>query len=147
MGFRIDGSDYEIPEFDTFTMGEAVILYDLSHLSLEDFALNEDDPKQAEALRKNILNPGTVKARMVVAYLRGNPGISRDSAEAVVDSSNWLEAYLQYTERLKGDAAPLVNATDDSGESTESSSDPSGGTSIEGLAAQEDPRVATGTSA
>lgn len=146
MGFRIDGSDYEIPEFDTFTMGEAVILYDLSHLSLEDFALNEDDPKQAEALRKNILNPGTVKARMVVAYLRGNPGLSRDSAEAVVDSSNWLEAYLQYTERFKGDAAPLATSTAGDAASTESSSAPSGGTSPSDSAEPDETPGATGTS-
>lgn len=147
MGFRIDGSDYEIPEFDSFTMGEAMILYDHSKLSLEDFALDEDDPKQAEALRKNILNPGTVLSRMIVAYLRGNPGTSRDAAEAIVEGSNWLETYLSYTERFKGDAGPPESRSDEDAESSASSPAPSGESSTPSSGGPDATPEPTGTSA
>lgn len=146
MGFRIDGSDYEIPEFDTFTMGEAMTLKRLSGLGLEDFALNEDDPVQAEALRRNILHPGVVLTRMVIAYQRGNPGTSIEAAQAIVENSNWLEAFLQYTERFKGDAGPLVNENSGPDESSESSSDPSGGTSVSASAKPGETPEPTGTS-
>lgn len=147
MGFRIDGSDYEIPELGSFLMGEAMILYDNTGLMLSDFALDEDDPTQAEKLTRNILHPGTVKTRMVVAYMRGNRNASREAAEAIIDQSNWLEAYLGYTAAFRSeDAAPLANQNAEGTENEASSNGPSGGTSIEHLAAQEDPRTSTGTS-
>lgn len=151
MGFRIDGSDYEIPELSSFNMGEAFLLYDKTNLTLADFALDEDDPLQAVTLRRNILHPGTVLTRMIVAYQRGNPGASVESATALIEKTNWLEAYTQYTERFARDVDPpevtrTENATEGGVASSASSSAPSGGTSIEGLAAQDDPRTSTGTS-
>lgn len=126
MGFVIDGSEYEIPEFDSFTMGEAFILYEHTKLSLDDFVADEDDPKQKEALRKNILHPGTVFTRLVVSYLRGNPGVSQGAAEKIIRESNWLETYKQYLSMFdRGDAVPPAVAPGDNS----SPSDPSGSTS------------------
>lgn len=156
MGFRIDGSDYEIPELDSFTMGEAFILYQktaspgIPGLSLADFALDEEDPKQAEALRRNLLHPGTVLTRMIVAYMRGNPGASQGTAEALLERANWLQSYVEYAAGLGADASPpdqTPTAPPAVGVEMGSSNGPSGGTSPEGLAAQEDPRAVTGTSA
>lgn len=145
MAFRIDGSVYEVPELGTFTMGEALILYDNTGLSLESFVLDADDPKQAQQFTKAILHPGTVFSRMVVAYLRGNPGASREQAEAIIEKGNWLEAYLQYTAEFGSDASPpgLESSRE---ERPTSSPIPSGETSPESLAAQDDPRASTGTS-
>lgn len=128
MGFRIDGSDYEIPEFDTFTMGEAMVLYDHTKLSLDDFVADEDDPKQAEALRKNVLHPGTVLTRMIVAYMRANPGQSRDATEKLIEGSNWLASYSQYLAQFRGDVSP----PDEMPEDSSSESEPSGQTSKSG---------------
>lgn len=131
MGFRIDGSDYEIPEFDTFTMGEAVILYDHTKLSLDDFVADPDDPREKEAFRKNLLHPGTVFTRMVVAYLRANRGASRSAAEEIINNSNWWESYQDYLKALTaGDADPPAPSGEDSlPEKPSSSNEDSGGTS------------------
>lgn len=148
-GFIIDGTAYDVPTLDTFSMDEAEILYKCSGLTLEDFAVDEEDPEASEQLIKNIRNPGFIRALMTVAYIRGNPGISQARASSVIGKANLLDAIKEFAE-ADADPPELTRTTNEPDEpvaSSESSSDPSGGTSIEGLAAREDPRVITGTSA
>lgn len=148
-GFLIGEVFYDVPGLDSFNMDEAEILYKCSGLTLEDFALDEEDPEQAAQLAVNIKNPGFVRALMIIAYLRGDSNTTYAKAASVIGKTNVLEALKNLAE---GDVDPpeptrTENGNADSGESSASSSVPSGGTSIEGLAAQEDPRVVTGTSA
>lgn len=105
-GFIIDGLHYEVPSLDSFNMDEAQVLYDLSRLTLEDFAVDEDDPAAAAKLHENIKNPGFVRTLMTVAYMRGNRGISRSKAEAVIGGSNLFEALKQFGESVEADAGP-----------------------------------------
>jgi len=150
-GFRIDGVVYDVPTLDSFTMDEAEILYKCSGLSLEDFAVDEDDPEQAEQFSKNLRNPGFIRAMMTVAYIRGNPGVTPAKAGTIIGKSNLIEAIQNFVGEVDADSPPEPERSGsekpDSDASTESWSEPSGGTSVEGLAARDDPRVATGTSA
>src|SRR5574337_617209 len=91
-GFVIDGITYEVPTLDSFTMGEAKILYLCSGLSLEDFAVDEEDAEASARLKRNVRNPGFIEALMRIAYLRGNPGITDSKAESVVSKANLVEA-------------------------------------------------------
>jgi len=114
------------------------------------FRIDEDDPEQAAQFSKNLRNPGFIRAMMTVAYIRGNHGVTAAKAASIIGKSNLIEAIQNFVG--EGDASPPEpekngSAKPGSDASTESWSEPSGGTSIEGLAAQEDPRASTGTSA
>lgn len=148
-GFLIDGQTYEVPDLETFNMDEAMILYDNSKLGLEDFALDEDDPKSAEQLKKNLLHPGYVRTLMTVAYLRGNQGLGREKAEAVIGGSSWFDAYQSYAEKIKAaDAGPPEMTPEPEGDAdgtTSTSSGHSGDGSTSGSAEPGEIPVPTGT--
>lgn len=91
--FVIDGDEFPIPDLGSFNMAEAVVLYDHCGLTLEDFAIDEDDPTEVEELAKKTKHPGFIQALMVVAYMRGNRGVKRHKAELVIGNSNLIEAY------------------------------------------------------
>lgn len=92
-GFKIDGKEYPIPGFETFDMDEATILYEHCGMGLEDFAVDEEDPEQLAELAKKIKHPGFIRSLMIVAFLRGNAGSSRQKAETVIGASNLFDAY------------------------------------------------------
>lgn len=144
--FVIDGMSYEVPTLDSFTMSEAKILYRCSGLSLEDFAIDEDDPEASGKLQKNIRNPGFIEALMTVAYVRGNKGISEAKAASVIGQSNLVEA-LQTFVGSEDDADPPVPSEAPATEgSSVSPSDPSGDASMNGSDAPAKTPEPTGTS-
>lgn len=148
-GFLIDGTAYDVPTLDSFTMDEAEILYKCSGLTLEDFAIDEEDPSASAQLLKNVRNPGFLRALMTVAYLRGNPGMSTSKAEAVIGKASLVEA-LESLAEVGDDGPPEVqrSASEKLGSegSTASSNGLSGGTSTEDSAEPESLLRATGTS-
>lgn len=77
--FLIDDREYEVPDLDSFTMGEAVVLYDYSGLSVDEVI---DHPK----------HPGVISAFMHIAYQRGNPAASKASVRELVESCSLVEA-------------------------------------------------------
>lgn len=109
--FVIDGKDYPIPTFDSFDMDEAQILYDLSGLTLEDFAIpdEDEDPDAAAELERKMRNPGFIRALMEVAYRRGNQGVTVARVKSVIGRSNLVTAYENWLEGLV-DAGPPEEA-------------------------------------
>lgn len=149
-GFVIDGTHYEIPTLDSFTMAEAKILFDCSGLALEDFAVDEADPDATDGLRKNLRNPGFIEALMVVAYKRGNPNASLAKARELIGQANLVEAIKNMVD--EDDAGPPEPQKTElernaSVGSTESLSEHSGGNSTDVSGAPDVSLLSTGISA
>ena len=121
-GFLIDGTQYDVPSLDSLNMDEAQILYDTSGLVLEDFAVDEDDPEATGKLQKNLRNPGFIRALMIIAYLRGNGGVSRAKAEAIIGSSNLVSAIEAFVSSVGSDDGPPAASGDDTSSSPNGSS-------------------------
>ena len=68
-----------MPAIDTFTMDEAMVLYEYSGLTLD----------QVPAL--DVLHPGFVAAMLHIGMTRVNPGMSYKAVKAVVGTANLLE--------------------------------------------------------
>lgn len=122
-GFLIDGTLYEVPSFDTFTLDEAQILYDYAGLTLEEFVPAEDGPGEQERqadLDRKLKNPGFIRALMHVAYQRGNPKLSPQRVKALVGAANVFEA-LEKLAAEEGDALPPASTTGPDGSSPTSS--------------------------
>ena len=92
--FVIEGREYQFVPLDEFNMGEAMILYDYSSLSLDD-------------VKDNAGNPGVMAAFLHVAYARGNPHLSRAQVRAIVEAVNLLDLVEQI--------AKFIDAEDDAG--------------------------------
>ena len=75
----IDGVEHEVPALSTFDMDEYQILFDLSGLTVADFATEDDDQ-----ITRNYWNPGYQRALLVVAYLRTHPGTKRADVEKLI---------------------------------------------------------------
>lgn len=78
--FVIQGIEYPVPEWISFTMSESEILYDKAKLTLD----QADDDL--------VFTPGLLSALMLIAYMRGNPGISRKAAEKLIGDIPLAEA-------------------------------------------------------
>jgi len=85
--FVIQGSDYPVPEWISFTMDESEILYDKAKMTLD------------QADEDLVFTPGLLSALMLIAYMRGNPGVSRKNAERVIGAVALADAI----EHLAGD--------------------------------------------
>ena len=120
--FVIDGRDYEIPSLETFTMGEAVTLYEYSGLTLDQ--IDEDTPA----------HPGLIAAFMHIAYERGNPGVKKQKVRDLIEQSNLLDAMQNFFTAPAGedDADPPAVAETVNGSG--SSGTPSGTASTNGSA-------------
>lgn len=142
-GFMIDGSLYEMPSLDTFTMEEAQILYDYSGLGLEDFALEDDDDEFAVKLK----NPGFLRALMHIAYRRGNPKQPDGKVRKLIGAVNLIEAHAHLAGG-EDDADPPVLTPEPDGQSLRSSGEQnatSGAASPTASDGQDSPPVLTGT--
>lgn len=99
-GFEIDGTRYEIPRLDTFTMDEAQILYELSGVVQEDFAPEDpeasDEVKAAHeaGLESKIRNPAFKRALAHISYRRAHPDLPFDAAALAVGKANALDVTL-----------------------------------------------------
>ena len=91
--FVIDEVEYPIPGLDGMTMQEAVVLYERSGLTLEDFAIDDEDPDQVEELERKTKHPGFLLALVQIAYMRGNPKVNRKRAEQIADEMDLIAAY------------------------------------------------------
>lgn len=94
--FLIDGNEYPIPGLETFDMDEALTLYECCGLTLEDFAIDDEDEDEIAEMVQKTRHPGYVKALMIVAYQRGNAGVSKKKATAVIGRANLIEAYMAF---------------------------------------------------
>ncbi|HSE44717.1 MAG TPA: hypothetical protein VLA89_05245 [Gemmatimonadales bacterium] len=91
--FVIDEVEYPIPGLDGMNMQEAVVLYERSGLTLEDFAIDDEDPEQVEELEQKTKHPGFLLALVQIAYMRGHPKVTRKRAEQVADQMDLIAAY------------------------------------------------------
>jgi len=92
--FVIDGRDYDIPELDDLTMGEALVLYDYTGLSIDQ--VDEDTPRMP-----------LVAAFMHITYQRGNPDVNESKVKRLVRSSNLQSALEKFaTADEEDDAGP-----------------------------------------
>lgn len=147
-GFTIADVIHEIPSLDTFTMDEAQVLYDYSGLTIEDFALDEEDPASEEKQLEKWKNPGFLRAMMHIAYQRANPRANRAKVQAVIGATNMIAAISTLAE-AEDDAVPPASTTEPSGSSPSDSvewSEPSGNGSTNDSDAPVVPLTPTGTS-
>ena len=93
-GFMLDGKIYEVPTLGSLTMGERRVMFELSGITQEDFAQDEDETKEEydERTDKIARNPGFIEALMRIAYQRGNPGLKPNKVKLVIDRTPYLEA-------------------------------------------------------
>lgn len=124
-GFIIDGTRYEVPTLDTFTMDEAQVLYDYSGLGIEDFVPIAEPPAppdnadqdakaaydellaardgELEALNRKLRNPGFLRALVHVAYQRGNPKFTPQRVREAVGASDHTQNWVAFIEEGLGD--------------------------------------------
>jgi len=91
-GFLIEGTIYEVPGLESFTMDEAQILYDNSGLTLEDFSDDEADVKT------RMKNPGLMRSLMEIAYRRGNPHLKPQQVKDLIGSVNQIDSFSTLAE-------------------------------------------------
>lgn len=93
--FVIGGADYPAPDLVTFNMAERQVMYDLCGYVEEDFLRldkDETDEEMQKRIHGMVRNPAFAASLMHVAYARGNPGLSREKVQKVIDSTNYNEA-------------------------------------------------------
>jgi len=109
--FRIEGRDYVMPQQDTLTMDEAIVIYEYSNLTLDQLAEQPGHPK-------------VMKALLHIAYARGNPDVPSDEVGEIVGSCVLIDVFGA---ALEDDAVvPPAEASSSSDESS-SESPPSSG--------------------
>ncbi len=91
--FVINGTDYPIPQIDSFTIDECGIFHDWTNVHVEEI---EDTP----------VNSMMIAAFMQIAYMRGNPGMVPAVAKRMVGQSNLVEAMGAFAETQEDDASP-----------------------------------------
>jgi len=151
--FVIEDADYEVPSLADFTMGEHRVMYDYCGLRVEDFLDEDGQELPEEELDKLTGHPGFQATLMHVAYQRGNPHLSRQRVEKVIDRTRWLDAIAKLGDNVdeEASASPPPEASESdtptrsSGESSPSSP-PSGGlASVPTSASPDESRAPTGT--
>jgi hypothetical protein len=112
--FVIQGSDYPVPEWISFTMDESEILYDKAKMTLD------------QADEDLVFTPGLLSALMLIAYMRGNPGVSRKRAEMIIGAVPLADAIEHLAgEEEEEDAGPPSPAPSETNLPGESGSRPS----------------------
>ena len=131
-GFEIDGREYPIPGFETFDLDEAMVLYECCGMTLEDFVVDQEDEEQLEALAEKTRHPGFIRALMIVAFMRGNEGVSVKKAQSVIGGSNLFEAYKNFLEAGGAEDPTEPQPKSESSEASPASSSGSGRSSGRG---------------
>lgn len=96
-GFIVDGTHYEVPTIDEFTLDEAQVLYDYCKLTLEDFAIIEAEDVDEDLVRQineKVRNPGFLRALLHIAYQRANPKLSAQKVKAAVGNAQLIENFV-----------------------------------------------------
>jgi hypothetical protein len=114
--FVIQGSDYPVPEWISFTMDESEILYDKAKMTLD------------QADEDLVFTPGLLSALMLIAYMRGNPGVSRKRAEMIIGAVPLADAIEHLAgeeeEEDAGPPSPAPSETESPGENESSGESP-----------------------
>jgi hypothetical protein len=137
--FVIDGTEYPIPELDDFTMGEALVLYDYTGLSIDQ--VDEDAPRMP-----------LVAAFMHIAYQRGHPDASDAKVKRLVRDSNLqvaLERFSVEEEDVRPPdqppseqpEKPFGSEHDSGSASTNGSTEPATGQSLTGTPGSDTPVI------
>jgi hypothetical protein len=148
-GFTIDGTIYEVPDLESLRMGERHILFDLCGYVQEDLVAEDGETEEAHRRRvqKIMRHPGFMEAWMLIAYLRGKPGVSREEAQRVISETNYLSAVATMGD--DEEEVPLASTTEPaeaSGSGPVVSSNSSGDDSTNDSASQVDGPTPIGTS-
>lgn len=101
--FVIQGVDYPVPDWFSFTMDESEILYDKTKLTLDQI---DEDIK---------FSPGLLATLMIVAYMRGNPGAPRSRADKIIGQiqlTDVIETLFPDEEEDAGPPSPASSATE-----------------------------------
>ena len=102
--FVIQGTDYPVPEWISFTMDESEILYDKAKMTLD------------QADEDLVFTPGLLSALMLIAYMRGNPGVTRARAEKIIGAVPLADAIEHLAgedeEEDAGPPSPAPSETD-----------------------------------
>ena len=140
----IAGKEYPLVTMEAFTMADALVLYEYSGLTLEDFIPPdpdaEDEDAELERIEGKIRNPGVLAALVHVSYQRGNPTVKKEKVKRVVGETPLMDIYAALADDGEEDdevpppkestSAPgeasqpaSVDSSDSSGPSSESTSD------------------------
>ncbi len=135
--FKIDGTEYPIPQIDSFTIDECGIFHDWTNVHVEEI---QDTP----------VNSMMIAAFMQIAYMRGNPGMAPAVARKMVGQSNLVEAMGAFSLDQEEDVRPpeLPKSEHGHGESlpsSESSPSTSGVGSMTRSETQENGQTSGGT--
>lgn len=117
--FVIQGRDYPVPTLDTFDMDECELLYEKTGLTLQDVMDDEFELK---------LSPGLLRTLMLVTLMRGNPTMSRQTAEKIVGKVKAVDALEHLV--AEADADPPAAAATGSPPPNSHSSSPSSGAAL-----------------
>jgi hypothetical protein len=93
-GFLIDGTIYEVPALDSFTLDEEQVLYDWCQLVQEDFMSfeGETDEEYEERRAGLMRRPGFWAAWMQIAYQRANPKMKPEQVRQLIGTVNRQDA-------------------------------------------------------
>lgn len=128
-GFEIDGTTYDVPVFDSFTMDEAQVLFDYSGLAIEDFASADPDASEEErqaheaAILQRAKNPAFKRALLHIALQRGNPELSPSKVKEMVGQANLVAVALGLAGEDDDQSPPDQEPTSTLDESSPRSSD------------------------
>lgn len=103
--FIIDGNPYPVPEMDTLTMGEALVVEEYTGLGLDQ-------------LDEIGVRPSAIAALMHIAYARGNPDLSKRQVRELVESAKLVDALDSVTEE-EDERPPASPQTSDEPETDE----------------------------
>ena len=145
--FTIDGSECPIPGLESFNMDEAEILYECCGLTLEDFAIDDEDPDEVAEMQQKTRHPGFVRALMIVAYMRDHPGIPKKKAASVIGRSNIVDAYMAFAQAGGEEDPTEAQSSNPTSESSSGNGSGSGESSTKSSDDQERRPESTGTSA
>lgn len=116
-GFLIDGEEYPIPDVNTFSLDEDLLLWEYADLAREDFVrvdpqLEDADELEAARLRK-LRHPGLMRTLLHVAYQRGNPDVKASAVKKLIGTVQIGEAMsrLVAEEAEDDDDPPARSAT------------------------------------
>lgn len=95
-GFLINGAEYAIPDVNTFSLDEDLLLWEYADLAREDFVRVDPELDDAEALeaarRQRLKHPGLMRTLLHVAYQRGNPDVKPSEVKKLIGAVRISEA-------------------------------------------------------
>lgn len=94
--FLILEDEYDVPDMDSLTMGEANIVYDWAQIGLDEVEANNSNPK-------------VICAFAHIAYARENPDIKADQIKSIIEKHKLIDLLDQFAGEeisAEGDVVP-----------------------------------------